>query len=229
MMNSGDFAIPKYPNTASSAVSSKIKNARARSNSINLRHNQLIMAPIQSANSEPTLNSVNASSALAQLLTNSSSSSLIGQKAHSISSSAMSMQQQSQQQQQHMQPQRANSFTSSSLVQNSILMAVNAAAASNSSIQQQQTTSTTSSVYHTPTLSPESTYQESSSSQLHELPHSLSPERCLSINKYQSRDNRRAGHIHAEQKRRYNIKNGFDMLHSLIPQLQQNPNAKVSI
>ncbi|XP_058815980.1 MLX-interacting protein isoform X2 [Topomyia yanbarensis] len=39
---------------------------------------------------------------------------------------------------------------------------------------------------------------------------------------------RRTGHIHAEQKRRYNIKSGFDMLHSLIPQLQQNPNAKLS-
>lgn len=39
---------------------------------------------------------------------------------------------------------------------------------------------------------------------------------------------RRVGHIHAEQKRRYNIKNGFDMLHTLIPQLQQNPNAKLS-
>lgn len=43
-----------------------------------------------------------------------------------------------------------------------------------------------------------------------------------------SRDSRRAGHIHAEQKRRYNIKNGFDMIHSLIPHLNQNPNAKVS-
>jgi len=229
MMNSsGDFAVPKYPtNTASTAVSTKIKNARTRSNSINLRHNQLIMTPLQSANSEPTLNinNVNASSALAQLLTNTSSS-LIGQKAHSISSSAMSMQ---QQQQQHIQPQRANSFTSSSLVQNSILMAVNAAAASNKSIQQQPATSTTSNLYQTPTLSPESTYQESNSSYQHDLPQSLSPERCLSINKYQSRDNRRAGHIHAEQKRRYNIKNGFDMLHSLIPQLQQNPNAKVRI
>lgn len=42
-----------------------------------------------------------------------------------------------------------------------------------------------------------------------------------------SRD-RRVGHIHAEQKRRCNIKYGFDMLHSLIPQLNQNPNAKVS-
>lgn len=39
---------------------------------------------------------------------------------------------------------------------------------------------------------------------------------------------RRVGHIHAEQKRRYNIKNGFDMIHSLIPHLQQNPNAKLS-
>lgn len=40
---------------------------------------------------------------------------------------------------------------------------------------------------------------------------------------------RRAGHIHAEQKRRYNIKNGFDVLQSLIPQLQQNPTAKVAL
>ncbi|XP_021701396.1 protein WBSCR14 homolog isoform X2 [Aedes aegypti] len=45
---------------------------------------------------------------------------------------------------------------------------------------------------------------------------------------HRSEHQRRTGHIHAEQKRRYNIKNGFDMLHSLIPQLQQNPNAKLS-
>lgn len=45
---------------------------------------------------------------------------------------------------------------------------------------------------------------------------------------HRSDNQRRTGHIHAEQKRRYNIKNGFDMLHSLIPQLQQNPNAKLS-
>lgn len=43
------------------------------------------------------------------------------------------------------------------------------------------------------------------------------------------RDQRRVGHIHAEQKRRYNIKNGFDMIHSLIPHLHQNPNAKVTL
>lgn len=34
-------------------------------------------------------------------------------------------------------------------------------------------------------------------------------------------------HINAEQKRRCNIKNGFDTLHSLIPMLNQNPNIKV--
>ncbi|XP_021937164.1 MLX-interacting protein isoform X2 [Zootermopsis nevadensis] len=39
---------------------------------------------------------------------------------------------------------------------------------------------------------------------------------------------RRTCHINAEQKRRCNIKNGFDMLHSLIPQLNQNPTAKLS-
>lgn len=50
-----------------------------------------------------------------------------------------------------------------------------------------------------------------------------------SPNRDSGRDQRRVGHIHAEQKRRYNIKNGFDMLHSLIPHLNQNPNAKVSI
>ncbi|XP_033185127.1 MLX interacting protein mondo isoform X3 [Bombus vancouverensis nearcticus] len=44
----------------------------------------------------------------------------------------------------------------------------------------------------------------------------------------QYKEQRRVGHIHAEQKRRYNIKNGFDMLHSLIPQLNQNPNTKMS-
>ncbi|XP_044750861.1 MLX-interacting protein isoform X2 [Coccinella septempunctata] len=42
------------------------------------------------------------------------------------------------------------------------------------------------------------------------------------------RDQRRVGHIHAEQKRRYNIKNGFDVIHSLIPHLNQNPNARLS-
>lgn len=68
-------------------------------------------------------------------------------------------------------------------------------------------------------LSPDSPFHDS-------LDSPLSPTTSL---KYQPRDTqRRAGHIHAEQKRRYNIKNGFDTLHALIPQLQQNPNAKLS-
>ncbi|XP_017494071.1 PREDICTED: uncharacterized protein LOC108382174 isoform X2 [Rhagoletis zephyria] len=65
-------------------------------------------------------------------------------------------------------------------------------------------------------LSPESFHDQDSP---------LSPTHSL---KFPRENQRRAGHIHAEQKRRYNIKNGFDLLHSLIPQLQQNPNAKLS-
>ncbi|CAD6206878.1 GSCOCG00010117001-RA-CDS [Cotesia congregata] len=60
----------------------------------------------------------------------------------------------------------------------------------------------------------------------------LSPSRIYvkgeSSERGQYKESRRVGHIHAEQKRRYNIKNGFDTLHSLIPQLNQNPNAKLS-
>lgn len=216
-----DFAVPKYPNASNAVVSaqtSKGRSSRARSNSINYKYGQLpMMTPIQSATSEPTLNA-NASSALAQLLTNSSVTSLLGQKTQSVSSSAMSHSNP------HQQPQRANSFTSSSLVQNSILMAVSSM--NNQKQANTQAPSTSSGIYHTPTLSPESSaFQESSH---HEMSSSMSPERCLSLSKFHPRENqRRAGHIHAEQKRRYNIKNGFDMLHQLIPQLQQNPNAKV--
>ncbi|KAL5016828.1 hypothetical protein ScPMuIL_006417 [Solemya velum] len=43
-----------------------------------------------------------------------------------------------------------------------------------------------------------------------------------------NREHRRVSHISAEQKRRCNIKSGFDTLHSLIPSLSQNPNAKIS-
>ncbi|KAB7506605.1 Carbohydrate-responsive element-binding protein [Armadillidium nasatum] len=44
----------------------------------------------------------------------------------------------------------------------------------------------------------------------------------------QYKEHRRVCHINAEQKRRCNIKNNFEMLHSLIPSVNQNPNAKVS-
>ncbi|VVC27899.1 Hypothetical protein CINCED_3A007134 [Cinara cedri] len=42
------------------------------------------------------------------------------------------------------------------------------------------------------------------------------------------KEHRRVCHINAEQKRRCNIKNGFDMLNMLIPQINQNPNTKMS-
>lgn len=67
---------------------------------------------------------------------------------------------------------------------------------------------------HHQSLSPES---------YHETESQLSPTHIV---KYPRDSQRRAGHIHAEQKRRYNIKYSFDQLHDLIPQLQQN-NAKV--
>jgi len=41
-------------------------------------------------------------------------------------------------------------------------------------------------------------------------------------------EHRRVCHINAEQKRRCNIKNGFDTLHGLIPSLSGAPGAKVS-
>ncbi|KAF0290827.1 Carbohydrate-responsive element-binding protein [Amphibalanus amphitrite] len=42
------------------------------------------------------------------------------------------------------------------------------------------------------------------------------------------KEHRRACHINAEQKRRGNIKSGFDVLYSLVPSLRNNSSAKVS-
>lgn len=44
----------------------------------------------------------------------------------------------------------------------------------------------------------------------------------------QYKEHRRVCHINAEQKRRCNIKNGFEALHHLLPPMSQNPNMKVS-
>lgn len=99
----------------------------------------------------------------------------------------------------------------------------------NSSIEQQNVMNyspTSPATINTPSLSPELMLDTNMSINL-DSP--TSPSRCSSGNssRFPPREARRATHIHAEQKRRYNIKNGFDTLHSLIPQLQQNPNAKV--
>ena len=44
----------------------------------------------------------------------------------------------------------------------------------------------------------------------------------------QYKEHRRVCHITAEQKRRHNIKNNFDVLQSLLPSISHNPNAKVT-
>jgi len=44
----------------------------------------------------------------------------------------------------------------------------------------------------------------------------------------QYKEHRRVCHINAEQKRRCNIKNGFDTLRSLLPSVSQNTNTKIS-
>ncbi|CAG0891786.1 unnamed protein product, partial [Cyprideis torosa] len=42
-----------------------------------------------------------------------------------------------------------------------------------------------------------------------------------------TREHRRVTHINAEHKRRCHIKNGFELLHALVPKLNLNPNSKV--
>ncbi|KAL9926367.1 uncharacterized protein LOC119640378 isoform X2 [Glossina fuscipes] len=94
-------------------------------------------------------------------------------------------------------------------------------------------TQITASLLNNPSAPKMLSYPLSAGPQHHQ---SLSPESYLEtesqlspthIVKYPRDSQRRAGHIHAEQKRRYNIKYSFDQLHDLIPQLQQN-SAKLS-
>ncbi|CAG4981284.1 unnamed protein product [Parnassius apollo] len=60
-------------------------------------------------------------------------------------------------------------------------------------------------------------------------PHqSLSPPTSPSSPRAGSPRETRRSHLHTEQKRRYNIKNGFDTLQTLIPHLNTNPAAKIS-
>lgn len=72
------------------------------------------------------------------------------------------------------------------------------------------------------------------------LSNPTSPSECVSVtspsgnqsgdseSEFRGGEHRRLNHTSAEQKRRCNIKSGFDLLHTLIPSLSQNPNAKVS-
>ncbi|XP_037801771.1 MLX-interacting protein-like isoform X3 [Penaeus monodon] len=48
------------------------------------------------------------------------------------------------------------------------------------------------------------------------------------VERVQYKEHRRVCHINAEQKRRSNLKNNFDIMHQLIPSISQNHNAKIS-
>ncbi|KAG4074698.1 hypothetical protein HA402_008796 [Bradysia odoriphaga] len=217
------FVVPKYQ--------AKPNRFRSRSNSM-LAKQQLLIAPatMQSATSEPVLSS------LAQLLTANSNNSMMSQQPPTFGSnpgssfslktesipkqSQQPMHQQQQQQNQQQQIHHQQSITS----------------------QPQYLPQATSPVHqHTglpvtqnmlPQLAPTQSSSQISSPESIEQEMPSSPTRSgynsSSGSRYPRDSQRRVGHIHAEQKRRYNIKNGFDTLHSLIPQLQQNTNSKLS-
>ncbi|XP_014489484.1 PREDICTED: protein WBSCR14 homolog isoform X2 [Dinoponera quadriceps] len=200
------FAVPKY----------QIKG-RNRSRSSSSLTTPRIHPPLVSAVSDPALN-LNSNVFLAHLLTNTSSTQVTTTQHITTPVTVQTMQtsniQQAQSQQQAMQP--------STCSQQQILLNTN------NQTHQSQTSpgSPNSSNAHSP--------QALSLSPLHSpmsIGSPLSPSRGYmkgESERGQYKEQRRVGHIHAEQKRRYNIKNGFDMLHSLIPQLNQNPNTKLS-
>jgi MAX-like protein X len=234
MQKEDNFVMPRYQVQKSGQRGASQQHSRSRSNSMIMRQGQQGFPLLQAANSEPTLNA--SSALLAQLLTSTNQSGgLLGKTTTAAATQLQQQQQRTVSANQLFSPNSNNTTPLVQTPQNS-----NASSIQLSSKQQSQTSSSstsqssTSSSYlysaNTPTLSPDSAID-------HDLP--LSPDRggnsssgggsTSLLSKYQPRESqRRAGHIHAEQKRRYNIKNGFDMLHSLIPQLQQNPNAKLS-
>lgn len=235
------FAMPKFSRSRS----------RQRSNSINLhRTANNTLSGMQSTNSEPMLN-VNPSSLIAQLLTSNDTNLLTK---HSISTNALNVQQQQQQRQQQVKQnlpkqnipqalppalqQKSLTFPTPA-VQNQLQhqtastgMSTSILSSLKKNIQHQSfggsqgfSTSTTSISLSTPSLSPDSAL---------DIDMPMSP-LSRQNNKFSApspttreRPARRVGHIHAEQKRRCSIQHGFDTLHSLIPELQSNPSAKMS-
>lgn len=249
--NEENFAVPRLQ----SSKAPHPAKLRGRSNSMILKQQQQqqqqqgqmgisgtnLLPALHSTTSEPVLN-VGTSALLAQLLTTTSASTLLNMKQHSSSSSAigsLSPQQShiAQQQQQKQQSQMCQQVSLGS----PISPASSQLQLNQTSSHQQQHSSvltfaaSTSSAGSSGGLSTESMALDLDSPMLGlEGNNSNSSSGSGVGNKFhqqqaRSESQRRSGHIHAEQKRRYNIKNGFDMLHSLIPQLQQNPNAKVRV
>ncbi|XP_017767015.1 PREDICTED: carbohydrate-responsive element-binding protein isoform X3 [Eufriesea mexicana] len=200
------FAVPKFQ--------MKVKN-RSRSSS-SLTAPRMHPAPLVSAASDPALN-LNNNVLLAQLLTNTSPSQVTTTHHITAPVTVQTMQTSTVQ----VQPQQQ---------------------AMQQSTCGQQMLLNTNTQAHQPQNSPGSPKDSSNAhspqglslSPLHSpmsIGSPLSPSRGYikgETERGQYKEQRRVGHIHAEQKRRYNIKNGFDTLHSLIPQLSQNPNTKMS-
>ncbi|XP_078045586.1 MLX interacting protein mondo isoform X3 [Augochlora pura] len=200
------FAVPKYQMKARS---------RSRSSS-SLTAPRMHPPPLVSAASDPALN-LNNNVLLAQLLTNTSPTQVTTTHQITTPITVQTMQTATVQ----VQPQQQ---------------------AMQQSTCSQQILLNTNTQSHQPQNSPGSPKDSSNAhspqalslSPLHSpmsIGSPLSPSRVYikgETERGQYKEQRRVGHIHAEQKRRYNIKNGFDMLHSLIPQLSQNPNPKLS-
>ncbi|XP_011689721.1 PREDICTED: MLX-interacting protein isoform X2 [Wasmannia auropunctata] len=199
------FAVPKC----------QIKGRNRSRSSSSLTAPRIHPPPLVSAVSDPALN-LNNNVLLAHLLTNNVTQVTTAQHITTpvtVQTMQTSSIQQTQPQQQTMQP---------STAQQILLNANN------------QTHQSHSSPIGSPKDSTAHSPQALSLSPLHSpmsIGSPLSPNRGYmkgDSERGQYKEQRRVGHIHAEQKRRYNIKNGFDMLHSLIPQLSQNSNAKLS-
>lgn len=201
------FAVPKY----------QMKGRNRSRSSSSLTAPKIHPPPLVSAVSDPALN-LNNNVLLAHLLTNKITQVTTAQHITTpVTVQTMqtsSIQQQTQTQQQAMQP---------STTQQILLNTNNQTHQSQNSPGSPKDSSSNA---HSP--------QALSLSPLHSpmsIGSPLSPTRGYikgESERGQYKEQRRVGHIHAEQKRRYNIKNGFDMLHSLIPQLSQNSNAKLS-
>ncbi|XP_011881739.1 PREDICTED: MLX-interacting protein isoform X2 [Vollenhovia emeryi] len=206
------FAIPKYQGRSRSRSSSSLTAPRIHP------------PPLVSAVSDPALN-VNNNVLLAHLLTNKVAQ--IATKQHITTPVTQTIQtssiQQTQPQQQTVQPSTAQQILLNANDQTHQSHSSPIGSPKDSSSNAHSPQALNLSPQHSPmsTGSPLSpSYSELRSARGYDyMKHS---------ERGQYKEQRRVGHIHAEQKRRYNIKNGFDMLHRLIPQISQNPNSKTS-
>ncbi|XP_018326914.1 carbohydrate-responsive element-binding protein [Agrilus planipennis] len=171
--------------------------------------------PLLSAVSDPALVTPSTSVLLTQLLTSNSPSNVLLHQNASISSTSASQEQQTiaSRMKDDSTPSKISSITHTSPVPCALII--------------------NTGPFATPTTGTDPLFigqmnTSNSNSPVHSHSSPTSPQADSPPRDSFGRDQRRAGHIHAEQKRRYNIKNGFDMIHSLIPQLNQNPNTKLS-